>query len=103
MTRIDIRHAFNRLRMKTEKDEDLTTFRTRFGSYKSLVLPFGLTNGPATFQNFINDTFLEYPDEFLIAYLDDLLVYSETMTDHRKHVRKVLQKLREAGIQADVD
>ena len=103
LTRIDIRHAFNRLRMKTEKDEDLTTFRTRFGSYKSLVLPFGLTNGPATFQNFINDTFLEYLDEFLIAYLDDLLVYSETMTDHRKHVRKVLQKLREAGIQADVD
>ena len=64
---------------------------------------FGLTNGPATFQNFINDTFLEYIDEFLIAYLDDLFVYSETMTDHRKHVRKVLQKLREAGIQADVD
>jgi hypothetical protein len=49
LTKIDIRHAFNRIRMQTEEDEDLTTFKTRFGSYKYKVLPFGLTNGPVTF------------------------------------------------------
>lgn len=103
LTKIDIRHAFNRIRMATEADEDLTTFRTRFGSYKYRVLPFGLTNGPATFQNFINDTFMEYLDEFVVAYLDDILVYSNSLEEHREHVKKVLQKLRDAGIQADID
>ena len=88
MTKIDIRHAFNRVRMAIPNDEDLTTFRTRFGSYKSLVLPFGLTNGPATFQNFINDTFMEYLDEFVVAYLDDIFIYSNSEKEHREHVRK---------------
>lgn len=103
LTKIDIRHAFNRIRMATEQDEDLTTFRTRFGSYKYLVLPFGLTNGPSTFQNFMNDTLMDYLDDFVVAYLDDILIYSNSMKEHKKHVRKVLQKLRDAGIQADID
>ena len=103
LIKIDIRHAFNRIRMITEKDEDLTTFRIRFESYKYLVLLSGLTNGPATFQNFMNDTLMKYLDKFVIAYLDDILIYSKNMKEHREHVRKVLQKLREAGIQADID
>lgn len=102
-TKIDIRHAFNRIRMASEKDEDLTTFKTRFGTYKSLVLPFGLTNGPASFQHFINDVCMEYLDEFLVAYLDDLLIYSNSLKEHKQQVRKVLLKLREAGIYADID
>ena len=55
--------------------EDLTTFRTRYGAYKYKVLPFGLTNGPATFQRYINDIFLDSLDDFLTVYLDDILIY----------------------------
>lgn len=103
ITKIDIRHAFNRIRMHSEKDEDLTTFRTKYGTYKYLVMPFGLTNGPSTFQNFMNDTLMDFLDNFVVAYLDDILVYSENEKDHIKHVKMVLQRLREAGIQADID
>jgi hypothetical protein len=56
LTKIDIRHAFNRIRMATEEDEDLTTFRTSLGCFKYKVMPFGLTNGPATFQRYMNET-----------------------------------------------
>ena len=54
--------------------EDLTTFRTRYGTYKCKVLPFGLTNGPATYQRYMNDILFDYLDDFCIAYLDDILI-----------------------------
>jgi transposase InsO family protein len=103
ITKIDIRHAFNRIRMATERDEELTTFTTKYGNYQYRVLPFGLTGGPATFQQFVNDNFLDFLDEFLVAYLDDLVIYSDNLQDHQKHVKKVLQRLREIGLQADID
>ena len=62
--------------------EDLTTFHTRYGSYKCKVLPFGLINGPATYQRYINDVLFDYLDEFCTAYLDDILIYSD---DELKH------------------
>jgi hypothetical protein len=102
LTKIDIRHAFNRIRMQTEEDEDLTTFRTRYGSYKSRVLPFGLTNGPSTFQRFMNETLWDFLHKFAVAYMDDILIYSQTKEEHICHVKQVLQKLREAALQADI-
>ena len=65
-------------------------------------MPFGLCNGPASFQNYINDTLREYLDDFCTAYLDDILIYSEIEAEHKIHVKRVLQKLREAGLQADI-
>jgi transposase InsO family protein len=100
-TKLDIRQAFHKIRIHPDS-EDLTTFRTRYGSYKYRVVPFGLTNGPATFQRFINDSFMDCLDDFLTAYLDDLLIYSENELDHELHVRKVLTRLREVGLQADI-
>jgi transposase InsO family protein len=100
-TKMDIRLAFHQIRMHPDS-EDLTTFRTRYGSYKYKVLPFGLTNGPATFQNYVNDLFMDCLDQFLTAYIDDLLIYSENVLEHEEHVRKVLTRLREAGLQADI-
>lgn len=88
--------------MQTEEDEDLTTFRTRFGSYKYKVMPFGLTNGPATFQRYMNETLMDYLNQFVTAYMDDILIYSATRAEHTEHIRKVLQKLRQAGLQADI-
>jgi RNase H-like domain found in reverse transcriptase/Reverse transcriptase (RNA-dependent DNA polymerase) len=71
--------------------------------YQYKVLPFGLTNEPATFQNRINDVLWEYLNEFVTAYIDDILIYSKDLTQHRKHIRIVLQRLREAGLQADIN
>jgi len=100
-TKLDIRQAFHKIRIHPDS-EDLTTFRTRYGSYKYKVVPFGLTNGPATFQRYINDIFMDCLDDFLTAYLDDLLIYSENELDHQLHVEKVLTRLREAGLQVDI-
>jgi transposase InsO family protein len=101
-TKIDIRQAFHRIRMDPAAEE-LTTFRTRYGAYKYKVLPFGLTNGPSTFQRYINDTLMGYLDDFCSAYIDDILIFSTTEAEHELHVKKVLERLRQAGLQADVD
>ena len=100
-TKIDIRQAFHRIRMDPNS-EMLTTFRTRYGSYKYRVLPFGLSNGPSTYQRYMNDVLFDYLDVFCTAYLDDILIYSDNELEHQEHVRKVLQRLREAGLQADI-
>jgi hypothetical protein len=100
-TKLDIRQAFHRIRMDPDSEE-LTTFRTRYGSYKCKVLPFGLTNGPATYQRYMNDVLFDYLDDFCTAYLDDILIYSDSELEHTEHVRKVLQRLRDAGLQADL-
>ena len=100
-TKLDVRQAFYRIRMK-ESVEDLTTFRTRYGSYKYKVLPFGLCNGPASFQRYINDVLFDYLDDFCTAYVDDILIYSDNLLKHDAQVKKVLQRLKEAELQADI-
>lgn len=100
-TKIDIIAAFNRLRM-AEGEEWKTAFATRWGLYEYLVLPFGLTGGPSSFQRYINKALKEFLDDFATAYLDDILIYSKNMKKHRKHVAQVLQRLREFGLQADI-
>ena len=65
---------------------DLTTFRTRYSAYRFKVLPFGLTNGPATFQRFINNTLMGYLDDFCNAYIDDILIFSKNQKDYKEHV-----------------
>ena len=87
----------------SKDSEELTTFLTRFGAFKYLVMPFGLCNGPASWQHLINDTLFDFLHRFVQAYLDDILIYSKTLQDHRSHVCQVLQRLREAGLQADID
>ncbi len=103
MIKIDIRHAFNRIRMHSKKDEDLTIFRMKYDIYKYLIMLFELINNSSTFQNFMNDTFMNYLNDFVMTYLNDIIVYSNTKKDHIQHVRKILQRLRETDIQIDVD
>lgn len=100
-TKLDIRQAFHRIRMDADSEE-LTSFRTRYGQYKCKVLPFGLTNGPATFQHYMNDVLFEYLDNFCTAYMDDILIFSEDPLEHQAHVEKVLQRLQSAGLQIDL-
>ena len=59
-------------------------------------MPFGLTNAPTSFQHFINNSLREFLDIFCTAYLDDILIYSDTLEEHKLHVRKVLQKLKDS-------
>ncbi|KAI3220470.1 hypothetical protein DTO012A9_10171 [Penicillium roqueforti] len=97
-TKLDIRQGFHRIRL-TPAAEDLTTFRTRYGSFKYKVTPFGLTNGPATFQRFMNTVLGDCMDDYAVAFVDDIMIYSETLEEHKKHVREVLERLQRAGLQ----
>ncbi len=103
MTKIDIRHVFNRICMHFKEDENLITFRIKYETYKYLIMSFALINESSTFQNFMNDTLMKYLDEFVVIYLNDIIVYSNSKKKHIQHVRKILQRLREANIQIDVD
>lgn len=101
-TKLDIIAAFNKLRI-AEGHEWKTAFITRFGLFESLVMPFGLCNAPASFQHYINHTLFDLLDKYCTAYLDDVLIYSESRKDHRKHVREVVQRLQDAGLQIDIN
>jgi hypothetical protein len=92
-SRIDLRLGYYQIRI-TEGDEEKTACHTRYGSYEFLVMPFGLTNAPATFCTFKNDIFREWLDDFVIIYIDDILIYSGFMEEH------VEQKLRENKLYA---
>ncbi len=100
-TKLDVRHAFNRIRMEPQSMA-WAAFRTRYGSFEPVVLPFGLCNGPATFQRYINTVLMDHLDDFCSAYVDDVLIFSKDKREHRRHVRIVLQKLQEAGLQVDI-
>lgn len=81
---------YNLLRI-AEGEEWKTAFRTRYGLYESLVVPFGLTNALATCRNFINDALRSFLDLFATAYLDDILIYLDTLEEQKEHVRQVLE------------
>ena len=102
-TKFDVPAAFHKIRI-AEGDEWLTAFRTRFGLFEWLVTPFGLANAPSTFQRYINWTLRDFLDDFVTAYIDDILIFTDgSLKEHRQHVRTVLQRLRDAGLQIDID
>jgi len=94
---LDMQDAYNQLCI-APGDEYKTAFRTRYGHYEYLVMPFGLTNAPASFQAYANDCLHEFLDVFCLVYLDDVLIFSETLDEHVTHVKRVLQRLREYGL-----
>ena len=96
-TRLDLRGAYSLIGIR-EGDEYLTAFRTRYGLYEYPVMPFGLTNAPATCQQFVNETLRQYLDRFCVVYLDDILIYSKSLEEHRQHVRTILTILLKAGL-----
>ena len=92
-TKLDLRVGYSNVRI-SEGDEWKTAFRSRYGSFEYLVMPFGLTNAPSAFQRFMNDIFADMLDVCVVVYLDDILIFSDDPSDHPRHVREVLKRLR---------
>ncbi|KAL4011218.1 hypothetical protein IC575_028270 [Cucumis melo] len=83
--KLDLQSGYCQVRI-TKGDEPKTTCVTRYGAFEFLVMPFGLTNAPAAFCTLMNQVFHEYLDKFVVVYLDDIVVYSTTMEEHRDHL-----------------
>lgn len=91
-TKIDLWGAYNLLRIKGG-EEWKTAFCTHYGHFEYLVMLFGLTNAPASFQHLMNHNFRDMLDIFIIIYLDDILIYSPDLKTHQSHVIQVLDRL----------
>ncbi len=102
LTRLNIIVAFNKLRMHSD-NEDLTIFIIFFDSYKYHVMLFELINKSTFYQHYMNDVLFEYLHRFCQIYLDDIIIYSKILKKHKQHVWLILNKLREADLQIDID
>jgi hypothetical protein len=91
-TKIDLRSGYNQVRIHQD-DIEKTAFRTRYGHFQYKVVPFGLTNAPATFQALVQDVLRPFLDLFVIVYIDDILIYSQDDRTHADHIRQVLDQL----------
>jgi len=101
-TKIDLWHVYHLVRI-AEGDEWKTAFRTYYGAFEWSVMLFGLTNAPAAFQRFMNNLFSDLLDVCVVVYLDDILIYSNDITQHWKHVKEILKRLQKAGLYAKAE
>jgi hypothetical protein len=101
--KLNIRQTFYRIKIADAEFEDLTIFKIRFDAYKYRVLSFELCNESATYQHYMNDVFFDYLNDFVSIYINDILVYSNFKKKHIEHVKKILQRLRNADLQANID
>ena len=88
-SKIDLRNGYHQLRVK-EANIPKTTFKTWYGHFEFTVMPFRLTNVPAAFMDFIHRVFQPYLDQFVVVFVDDILIYSKTKDEHEDHLRIVL-------------
>ena len=98
-SKLDLRSGYHQLRVR-ETDIPKTTFRTCYGHFEFTVMPFGLTNALAAFMDLMHKVFQSYLDQFVIIFVDDILIYSQTEWEHEYHLRIVLQLLRDHQLYA---
>ena len=97
--KIDLHTGYHQLRVR-EVDIPKTAFRTRYGHFEFTVMPFGLTNAPAAFMDLMNRVFQPYLDQFVVVFVDNILIYSQSEVEHEDHLRIVLQLLRDHQLYA---
>ena len=91
-SKLDLRSGYHQIRVQ-EADIYKTAFRTRYGLYEFVVLPFELCNAPATFMQLMNDIFCDELDHCVLIYLDDILIYSPSIEQHLCDIHTILEKL----------
>jgi hypothetical protein len=101
-TKIDLQAAYNLIRIHSG-DEWKTAFRTRYGYHEYLVMPFGIANAPASFQNMINEIFNDMIDLSIVTYIDNILIYSQTHEEHERLIKEVLSRLQKWNLAASRD
>jgi hypothetical protein len=99
---INLRSGYYQIQI-AKGDKEKTACRTRYGSYEFFVMPFGLTNAPTTFCTLMNDIFWEWLDDFVVVYIDDILIYHGSLEEHAEHLRKVFQRLMENKLYAKLE
>ena len=98
-SKIDLRIGYHQLRVR-EADIPKTAFRTRYWHFKFTVMPFELTNALTTFMDLMHRVFQPYLDQFVVVFVDDILIFSKTEEEHEEHLRTVLQALGEHQLHA---
>ena len=98
-SKIDLKSSYHQIRIKEEVIYKIA-FRTNYGHYEFVVLPFGLTNAPTTFMSLMHDIFQPYLDKFVLIFIEDILIYSKNQEEHKEHLRIVLQTLRQNQLYA---
>jgi hypothetical protein len=96
-TKLNLKDAYYRIRMKTNNKWKIA-FRTRYGHFKYIIMPFGLTNIPATFQAYVNEILIGLFNIICITFLNDICIYNDLIEKYKKHVRQILDRLRTYGL-----
>lgn len=96
-SKIDLKTGFHQIRIHPD-DIEKTAFTTKYGQFEYTVMAMGLCNAPATFQTLMNSIFRDIIDNYMVVYMDDLLIFSNTAAEHRSHIKTVLRRLKENNL-----